>query len=808
MSAFNLGDILVNIKANTTSLKSGLNDVQNMGTQTKSLGQKIQTGLNVAAAGLAVVGTGLTVYAKKATDYTTDLVKSAKGLGVQLGISTTEASRLSAATQRLGIDSGSAAQMFGIFEKQIVAATSSSVTNTLATQKLQIEINKTKDSIKTTTAEIAKNGDASGQLKLKIQELNNTLATQENSLKSSANAFQQLGVSTVDANGNQKDFETILFNVADKFQTMPSGIDKTTLAMQLFGRSGKDMLKFLDLGSSGIKELEKKADALGLTLNAKTIGAISNLVAAQKDLNAQTSSLKIAVGTATAPILTAFDKALNNVIGTLFNANPHVRAITANFLAFGGPVASGASAVLAFGANLDQALPALKTMLLVLTPWIAVLALVVIGVLGIVKQMGGWHVVLQKLQPEIAAVKHVINDLHDGAIAAFKEVAAHISDVFNAMKLIATGNFQGGIFGLKADSPAIAAMKHIHDALSDVWNILVSVGSFVASNFMPVLNELITVFMALWPSIKAVFASLWENLLPALQSIWDAVTKLWNALNPFLIDTLEVLGALIGIAIVGAIYLFINGINIAIDVLSVIIHIIADVIGWIANLAGWIGTAAVAVARAIGDMINWFSNLPHEAGHAVDDVVGWFTGLPKRLGHAMESLGSFLSPVWDAMKNGFKGSLDWVIDQANKLIRGYNDTVGKIPGTPHIGNIAKFAKGVANFAGGGALVGEEGPELGLFPKGTTIVPHNLTANLVDNLSSVSGMLKSFMSNGPGALLSGNQLSPAAAAVSSQKLTQNTNFYGDINIGSRADADYFLQKLDRNNKLENMGLSPS
>src|SRR5437868_2953433 len=72
MAGFNLGDILVNIKANTDGLKKGLGDVQNMGNETKALGDKIQKGMNVAAAGLAVVGAGLTVYAKGATDFTVD----------------------------------------------------------------------------------------------------------------------------------------------------------------------------------------------------------------------------------------------------------------------------------------------------------------------------------------------------------------------------------------------------------------------------------------------------------------------------------------------------------------------------------------------------------------------------------------------------------------------------------------------------------------------------------------------------------------------------------------------------------------
>lgn len=806
--AFNLGDILVSIKANTDGLKQGISDVQNMGEQTKTLGSKIQTGLNVAAAGLAVVGAGLTIYAKKATDFTQDLVSQSKALGVTIGVSTEEASRLVAAVGRMGISAQDATQMFGIFSKQIVASTTSNTANQLASQKLQIQIDQTKASIKATTDEIAKNGDATGDLHLKLMDLNNTLLTQQNAQKQSADSFQKLGISTVDASGKQKDFNTLLDEVADKFKAMPDGVDKTTIAMDLFGRSGKDMIKTLNLGSDGIADLEKKADALGLTLNAKTVGAIANLVASQKDLKEQQDAMKISVGTLTAPILTAWNKGLLDVMQTIMNVNPAMKTITANVLAFGGPVASGASAVLAFGANLDQAIPALKTFVLTLGPWVIALALIAVAIYGLIQQMGGWKQVMKDLQPEITKVKDFLNTLKDDAIKGLTFIKGHLDDVYAAMKLIVTGDFKGGIFGLTEDSPAVQAMLHVHNALEDIWTVMQAVGGFIASSFMPVVNTLIAVFEFLWPSIEAVFSSLWDRLLPALQSIWDAVTRLWNALNPALIDVLEVIGVIIGVVLVGAIWLAINILNVVISVFSFFIGIIADVIGWVANLASWIGTAFAAIGNALAGVIIWFSRLPGEAANAINGIIGWFAGLPGRIAAAVGGLGNALGGAWDGMKNGFKSALNWIIDQANKLIRAYNNSVGKLPGTPNIGQIAQFAKGTENFAGGGAIVGEQGPELGLFPSGTKIVPAGLTANLVDNLMTVGDMLKTFISNGASAYLGGSQVNGGAAAAAAQPLTQNTNIYGDINIGSQQDADYLLSRMDRNYKLENMGLSPA
>lgn len=273
----------------------------------KSFSEKLHDGLNKAAAGFAVVGAGLTLISKNATDFTVNFVKSSKGLATQIGTTTEEASRLVAAFGRMGVSADSASQMFGIFSKNIVKATAD-----------------------------AKNGS-----------------------DATASAFQRLSVSTVAADGTQKGFNAILFEVADKFKAMPNGIDKTSLAMELFGRSGKDMIKVLNLGSDGIKNLEEQADKLGLTLTSSNIAAVSEYIKSQKDLKQTTDALKIAIGTTTAPVLAEFNKSINDIILTLLGTDGPMKAITVNVLAFGGPIAGAAAGVLSFAANLVTAWPAI-----------------------------------------------------------------------------------------------------------------------------------------------------------------------------------------------------------------------------------------------------------------------------------------------------------------------------------------------------------------------------------------------------------------------------------------------------------------
>ena len=58
--------------------------------------------------------------------------------------------------------------------------------------------------------------------------------------------------------------------LAARFATMPDGVAKTALAMDLFGKSGADLIPLLNAGAGGITELEAEARRLGVTFSTDT----------------------------------------------------------------------------------------------------------------------------------------------------------------------------------------------------------------------------------------------------------------------------------------------------------------------------------------------------------------------------------------------------------------------------------------------------------------------------------------------------------------------------------------------------------
>jgi hypothetical protein len=74
-------------------------------------------------------------------------------------------------------------------------------------------------------------------------------------------ALQTLGISATDAAGKLKTADQVTLEIANKFKTMPDGIEKTALAMQLFGKSGAEMIPMLNEGGKAIESLSVKMTA-------------------------------------------------------------------------------------------------------------------------------------------------------------------------------------------------------------------------------------------------------------------------------------------------------------------------------------------------------------------------------------------------------------------------------------------------------------------------------------------------------------------------------------------------------------------
>lgn len=100
--------------------------------------------------------------------------------------------------------------------------------------------------------------------------------------------FESLGVSVTDAAGKLRSVEDVLPEVASKFKELDNATLESALSMDLFGKSGTELLEFLNQGGDGLAAFRDRARELGVELDSNTLQAAD-------EFNDSLGDLRIAV---------------------------------------------------------------------------------------------------------------------------------------------------------------------------------------------------------------------------------------------------------------------------------------------------------------------------------------------------------------------------------------------------------------------------------------------------------------------------------------------------------------------------------
>lgn len=109
-------------------------------------------------------------------------------------------------------------------------------------------------------------------------------------------AFAALGLSVQDASGKLKSSDVLFAEIAERFSQMEDGAGKTALAVQLFGKSGANMIPLLNAGKAGLKEAADEAKRFGLIISEDQAKASEKFNDDITRLQASTRGLAMAVG--------------------------------------------------------------------------------------------------------------------------------------------------------------------------------------------------------------------------------------------------------------------------------------------------------------------------------------------------------------------------------------------------------------------------------------------------------------------------------------------------------------------------------
>lgn len=116
--------------------------------------------------------------------------------------------------------------------------------------------------------------------------------------------FEALGVSITDANGNLRDSEEVFWDAIDALGRIQNETERDAAAMEIFGRSARDLNPLIEAGSDAFNELAQEAHEVGYVMDQETLDAFQDLDDNMRRVDNGVQAAKQALGNVLLPILT------------------------------------------------------------------------------------------------------------------------------------------------------------------------------------------------------------------------------------------------------------------------------------------------------------------------------------------------------------------------------------------------------------------------------------------------------------------------------------------------------------------------
>lgn len=106
-----------------------------------------------------------------------------------------------------------------------------------------------------------------------VNKLNKTIIDAADGVGKGAEAFELLGVKVKDSQGNIRTNTDVLNDLAEAFSKLPDTAGKAALAQDIFGKSGAELIPFLNNGTEGLRDLTNEAERFNLIVDGSTAEA-------------------------------------------------------------------------------------------------------------------------------------------------------------------------------------------------------------------------------------------------------------------------------------------------------------------------------------------------------------------------------------------------------------------------------------------------------------------------------------------------------------------------------------------------------
>ena len=554
---------------------------------------------------------------------------------------------------------------------------------------------------------MSQSGASIESMQIGMKSLRSNMSAATKGGKEQAATFKRLGVSIKDANGKMRSQEDVMFDTLVALQNVDDETERATLATELFGKAGLELMPMLNDTSVSIDDMRKRAHELGLVMDDDAVDAGVKLGDTLDDVKKSFSAIVTKIGVEFFPLV-------QTVLDFILEHMPFIQTVLHGFFGALGGLVSGA-------VNIFK--------------WLGEQADKLFG--GVWETVSGW----------VGDVVQGVKDFWDRITSAFKtseDAGDFWANLLTGGKVTQIINYSFDQFADTFLKPAIAkllkavfgsdeaaeevtqaikdivnwfdqAVQDVSQFFTDLWNDLEPFRQFIVDGLQAAWEGLVKYWTedfpaavsAMWDTLKAwwdevitpfaeyiggVFSDMWKDLAeywetelgPKLQALWDALTGFGEFLQGAFTDAWNAIMSLFG----GE-----DGVEGSVGSVSDVFKTLWN--DWLKPIAEWLGstfkTALEGIETALSGIIDFitgvFSGDWEKAWNGITEI---FSGIIQHM----------LAPFKDII-NGIIDGVNWLIDKVesavNSVVDGINNHV-KI----HIAPIDIFGQRVFNGLDWGA----------------------------------------------------------------------------------------------------------
>lgn len=153
-----------------------------------------------------------------------------------------------------------------------------------------------------------------------MTKLEKTMSSAIDGSTSAAEKFTDLGISIYDANGNVRDAEDVFWDAIDVLGTFESETERDMAAMDLFGKSAKELNPLIESGSEAFRALADEAHEVGYVMDGETLDAFGALDDNMVRMSNTAQAVEQSFGQVLLPLLTSASGDLVDLMGDFSGA--------------------------------------------------------------------------------------------------------------------------------------------------------------------------------------------------------------------------------------------------------------------------------------------------------------------------------------------------------------------------------------------------------------------------------------------------------------------------------------------------------